>query len=165
MRRSEGSRRRKMRKTVLFFFATLLISFATSQSYLFAQQATSQPLAKLTIRVVDLRNHKGQLIFGVFDSEKGFPSSEHDARNWQVRTIDADTVEFTCELPPGKYGASVLHDENKNNKMDTNAVGIPSEGYAVTNDPKPRFRAAKFSESQFDLPPEGKTLTMSMQYF
>ena len=154
-----------MRKVILVFFATLLIFFAPSRQRLFAQPATSQPLAKLTIKVVDLRNHKGQLIFGVFDSEKGFPSSEKNAKNWQVHAVDADTVEFTCELPPGKYGASALHDENKNNKMDTNAVGIPSEGYAVTNNPKPKFRAAKFSEALFDLPPEGKTLTISMQYF
>ncbi|MBC8107340.1 MAG: DUF2141 domain-containing protein [Anaerolineae bacterium] len=130
-----------------------------------AEPTTNPALAKLTIKVVDLRSHKGQLIYGVFDSEKGFPSSSKLAKNWQVRAVDADTLEFTCELPPGKYGASALHDENNNNKMDTNLVGIPSEGYAVTNNPKPRFRAAKFSESIFELPPEGKTLTISMQYF
>ena len=146
------------------FVVLFVLLFVPSWQNSSAQPAP-QSLAKLTIKVVDLRNHKGQLIFGVFDSEKGFPSSERDAKNWQVRAVDGDTVEFTCELPPGKYGASALHDENSNNKMDTNALGIPKEGYSVTNNPKPKLRAAKFSESLFDLPPEGKTLTMSMQYF
>jgi len=149
---------------VIVLFAVFGALFAPSPLFS-SDPATGQAPAKLTIRVVDLRNHKGRLIFGVFASEKGFPSSERDSRNWQVRAVDADTIEFTCELPPGKYGASALHDENKNGKMDMNALGIPSEGYAVTNNPKPRFRAAKFSESLFDLPPEGATLTISMQYF
>ena len=35
----------------------------------------------------------------------------------------------------------VLHDENSNNKFDRIFVGIPKEGYGVTNNPKPAARA------------------------
>jgi uncharacterized protein (DUF2141 family) len=49
--------------------------------------------------------------------------------------------------------------------MDRNLAGIPKEGYGVTNNPKPRFRAATFDEATFDLPAEGKTLSISVQYF
>src|SRR5438105_14764257 len=80
----------------------------------------TQPTATLTITVKDLRNHKGQLVFGVFKTADGFPTDSAKAVNWQVRKIDADTVRFTCELPPGRYGASVLHDENSNGQMDKN---------------------------------------------
>jgi uncharacterized protein (DUF2141 family) len=155
---------RVTKQIVPYFFAIVVLLFAPSRLVL-SEPPASQPVARLVIKVVDLRNHKGQLIFGVFDSARGFPTTEQFAKNWQVREFDSDTVEFVCELPPGKYGASVLHDENKNNKMDTNFVGIPSEGYGVTNNPKPRFRAATFNESLFDLPPEGATLTISLQYF
>ncbi len=125
----------------------------------------TQPTATLTITIKDLRNHDGQLIFGVFKKADGFPTDSRKAENWQVKKIDADTITFTCELPPGKYGASVLHDENKNDKMDKNVAGIPKEGYGVTNNPKPRLRAATFDESTFTLPSDGKTLTISVQYF
>jgi uncharacterized protein (DUF2141 family) len=128
-------------------------------------QPTTQPLATLTIRVTDIRNHKGQLIFGVFDAADGFPNQEKTSRNWQIKEITADTMEFSCELAPGTYGASVLHDENKNSKMDKSVVGIPQEGYGVTNNPKPKLRPAKFEEALFTLPPEGATLTISLQYF
>ena len=126
-----------------------------------ATQATTQ----LTIHVTDLRNHKGQLIFGVFTSADGFPSVPAKSVNWQIKDADADTVTFTAALPPGVYGASVLHDENRNAKMDKNIAGIPLEGYGVTNNPKPGFRAATFKESTFTLPPEGATMTISLQYF
>lgn len=125
----------------------------------------SQPAATLTITVKDLRNHNGQLIFGVFKSADGFPTDSQKAVNWQVKPADADSVVFTATLPPGKYGASVLHDENKNGKMDKNFAGIPIEGYGVTNNPKPALRGATFEEARFDLPPRGASLTISIQYF
>lgn len=132
--------------------------------------ATGGPPATLTIKTVDLRNRNGQLIFGVFTQSDGFPSDAKKSVNWQVKAAtendpaDPKVVVFTCQLPPGMYGASVLHDENKNGQMDTR-LGIPREGYGVTNNPKPKFRAAKFSESTFTLPPQGATLTISLQYF
>jgi uncharacterized protein (DUF2141 family) len=125
----------------------------------------TQPLARLTVRVIDLRNHKGQLIFGVFKSADGFPEEPKKSVNWQVKTIDGDAVVFTVLLPPGKYAASVLHDENKNNKMDMSFLGIPEEGYGMTNNPKPEYREARFPEALFDLPAGGATITISMQYF
>jgi uncharacterized protein (DUF2141 family) len=100
----------------------------------------------------------------VFDQPKGFPSTKETSVNWQVRPA-TDGIEFTARLPPGKYAASVLHDENRNGRMDRDAVGIPLEGYGVTNNPKPHFRAARFDEAIFQLPPQGITVTISVQYF
>jgi uncharacterized protein (DUF2141 family) len=121
--------------------------------------------ATLTVKVVDLRNHSGKLIFGVFKTDKGFPSKEKNALNWQVRAIDKSEMVFTCQLPPGEYAASVLHDENDNGDMDTNLIGMPTEGYGVTNNPKPRFRAAKFKEALFTHSEDGSQMTISLQYF
>jgi uncharacterized protein (DUF2141 family) len=47
--------------------------------------------------------------------------------------------------------------------MDTNAVGIPREGYGVSNDPRPRFRAPRFSEAQVRITRD-TTLTLRMAY-
>jgi len=123
------------------------------------------PTAKLTIKITDLRNHKGDLIFGVFKSADGFPTEKAKSVNWQVRSADASDLTFTVQLPPGRYSASVLHDENRNGKMDFNAFGVPVEGYGVTNNPKPKLRKATFDEARFNLPSGGATLTISVQYF
>ena len=127
--------------------------------------ASTQPTATLKITIKDMRNRKGRLIFGVFRTADGFPTEETKSVNWQVSKIEGNTVTFACQLPPGKYGASVLHDENKNGQMDKSFAGVPKEGYGVTNNPKPKLRAATFEESKFELPAEGKELTISVQYF
>jgi uncharacterized protein (DUF2141 family) len=129
--------------------------------------ASTQPVvaktAHLIIHTADLRNHDGQLIFGVFKTADGFPSAEKKSVNWQVKPASSDGV-FECDLPPGVYAASVLHDENSNGDMDFNVAGVPTEGYGVTNNPKPNFRKAKFDEATFTLPAGGATMTISIQY-
>ena len=148
---------RKMMRNLLL--ALLLLPLAAV-----AQTAEEHSAATLTVRVTDLRNMKGDLIFGVFKSAAGFPSEKEKSANWQVEPAGANVV-FTATLPPGKYAASVLHDENRNGRMDRDVVGVPLEGYGVTNNPKPAFRAAKFDEAVFELPPGGANLTISIQYF
>jgi uncharacterized protein (DUF2141 family) len=131
-----------------------------------ATQAASQPAQPtLTVTVKGLRNHKGQLIFGVFRTAQGFPNIESKSVYWETKDADADAVTFVAHLPPGHYAASVLHDENRSGEMNRNFAGVPTEGYGVTNNPKPAFRAATFDEAAFDLPAEGKALTISVQYF
>jgi uncharacterized protein (DUF2141 family) len=127
--------------------------------------ATTPVGAPLTINIKDVRNKKGNLIFGVFRTADGFPTVESKSVYWEVRDAGADSRTFTTHLPPGRYGASVLHDENRSGDMDRGIGGIPLEGYGVTNNPKPLLRAATFKEATFDLPPQGATLTISMQYF
>lgn len=120
--------------------------------------------APLTITIKDLRNHKGTLIFGVFNQPVGFPNVESKSVYWEVRAADAGSVTFATGLPPGRYAASVLHDENRSGEMDRGFGGLPLEGYGVTNNPKPKMRAATFDEATFTLPPEGKEMTISVQY-
>ena len=37
------------------------------------------------------------------------------------------------DLPAGVYAVSVFHDENMNQKLDKNFVGVPKEEYGASN--------------------------------
>jgi uncharacterized protein (DUF2141 family) len=123
------------------------------------------PAATLNVPVVDLRNRKGSLRLGVFDRARGFPKDRKAAILWQSVPADADAPTFVVDLPPGQYAVVVLHDENDNKKLDANLIGIPTEGYGVSNNPKPKRRAATYKEAAFILPAEGAELPVSVQYF
>ncbi|HSV15612.1 MAG TPA: DUF2141 domain-containing protein [Tepidisphaeraceae bacterium] len=130
----------------------------------FAAAPASQPqTVHLVVHVADVRNQNGQLIFGVFAQPDAFPNIQSKSVNWQVKPASGDGV-FTCDLSPGVYAASVLHDENGNGDMDRNFAGVPTEGYGVTNNPKPKYRQATFKEATFTLPAGGAELTISIQY-
>lgn len=134
------------------------------ESTLATKPATAQATAILTVNAKDLRNRKGVLIFGVFGRADGFPNVEKKSVHWEVKDANASDLTFTARLPPGRYAASVLHDENRSGEMDRGVAGLPLEGYGVTNNPKPKMRAATFNEATFALPAEGKELTISLQY-
>ena len=52
----------------------------------------------------------------------------------------AGTMRFVVQdLAPGRYALSAFHDENDNGELDTNLLGIPSEGYGFGNDASAAF--------------------------
>ena len=43
------------------------------------------------------------------------------------------------DLAPGRYALSAFHNENDNGELDTNLLGVPSEGYGFGNDASAAF--------------------------
>ena len=66
------------------------------------------------------------------------------------------------DLPPGTYAVQVMHDENENNKLDTNFLGIPTEGYGFSNNPNV-MRKAHFDEARFDVGADAATITIRLR--
>ena len=67
----------------------------------------------------------------------------------------------TFDVPPGAYAVSTLHDENKNNKMDTNAFGFPKEGYGASNNVVTHLHAASFDQAKFQVSDSGRKFPFS----
>ncbi len=42
-------------------------------------------------------------------------------------------------IAPGKYNISYFHDENKNNELDADFMGIPKEGYGFSNNASGKY--------------------------
>jgi uncharacterized protein (DUF2141 family) len=58
---------------------------------------------------------------------------------------------FEVTLPPGIYGARVLHDLNGNGEMDSNFVGMPKEPWAFSNNATGRLGPAKWQDAKFEI--------------
>ena len=68
-------------------------------------------------------------------------------RHWPT-PIEAGSHGVTAvmqDLPPGEYGVVTIHDENKNQKLDRNFVGVPKEGFGFANNPRVRLSAPPFA--------------------
>jgi uncharacterized protein (DUF2141 family) len=59
-------------------------------------------------------------------------------------------------LPPGKYAVRYFHDENLNDVMDTNLLGIPTEGYGFSNNATGKFGAPSFEKWLFEVKSDTK---------
>ncbi len=68
------------------------------------------------------------------------------------------------EIPRGTYALAVFHDENMNGKLDTNWLGIPTEGYGFSNDVKALKGAPSFSACRFQYDGGTLDMTISLHY-
>lgn len=83
----------------------------------------------LTIEITGLRNSKG-MIHGELHNEENKPVA-----NKSIEISDRHCCIVFDNLQPGKYSFKYIHDENKNDKLDTNWLGIPKEGFGYSNNP------------------------------
>jgi uncharacterized protein (DUF2141 family) len=131
------------------FLAILTLVVATLVSRIPAQTSTS---ATLTVRVIGARNAKGKIRVALFRSAEGFPGDASKAFRLENAPIDSQTLSsqmVLADLPAGQYALSVFHDENLNEKLDKNLMGIPKEGYGASNNPGRKMRAPTFEEARF----------------
>lgn len=124
--------------------------------------------AKIKLDFSNLRNHQGRVYISVYLKKDGFPGvAEKAFRREKVELSSAgDFKELTLDdLPEGDLAIAMIHDENSNGILDTNFLGIPTEGYATSNNPKPAMRAPQFEESRITLQKEEtKTLDVIFRY-
>jgi uncharacterized protein (DUF2141 family) len=70
-----------------------------------------------------------------------------------------------ANLRPGTYAVAVVHDENGNGRLDRNLLGVPSEGYGVSNNRTYSLSSPKWDESKFTVTAnEPAVLRVSLRY-
>lgn len=140
---------------------TLATLLATCTFALPAAQAQGQ--GSIEVQIEGVRNGTGQLACALFVGAEGFPGENGKARALMFGAIDNGTGRCSFNaLPAGRYAVSVIHDENSNQKMDTNLFGVPQEGYGVSNNKTYALSAPKWEESSLDLG-AGQNLKLSVK--
>ena len=121
--------------------------------------------ADLTITVKGVRSADGAVFLALYDSDKSFMKVPQAKTTRRLNASKGDLEIVIHDLPAGKYAIACYHDENGNGKLDTNALGIPEEGYGFSNDARGTSGPPTFSEAAFDF--DGKTdkaIAFSIQY-
>ena len=119
--------------------------------------AAPAPGAKLTVTVAGIRSDRGSIFCELFAGPSGYPKDATKAIQLKQVAISQKAASCVFEgLGPGTYAVAAYHDENGNGKLDTNFLGIPSEGVAASNDAKgtmgpPSFEKAKLTVATVDL--------------
>ncbi|MDA8992143.1 DUF2141 domain-containing protein, partial [Akkermansiaceae bacterium] len=102
--------------------------------------------AELVVVVSGAKNDNGKIGLLVFHKAEGFPDASEKALHRVEQVAKKGSLIFKLpDLNPGSYAFVVLHDENKNQKLDKNFIGYPKEGFAISNYSKiarPKFAKA-----------------------
>jgi uncharacterized protein (DUF2141 family) len=105
---------------------------------------------EIRVEVVGLRSDKGTVDCLLFSSADGFPGDAAKAAGKMKAIIEHGRAACTFDEPrAGTYAVAFIHDENENGKLDTNFLGIPSEGIGASNDAKATFGPPKWDDAKF----------------
>jgi uncharacterized protein (DUF2141 family) len=144
---------------------TLVLSGLVLGAPLLGLAADSRPTGAITATMVGFRNEKGLFRISLFDSKHGYPGDRARAFRTGSGRIQNGTATFSfADVPHGTYAIAVFHDENGNDKMDTNALGIPKEGGGASNDARGRFGPPKFDDAKFVLRDAQLKLRINIRY-
>ncbi len=112
----------------------------------------------LIVKISGLKSNKGHILAGVYNSEIGFLKNEYKGDVVEIKEKRATIIFKNID---GEYAVSFIHDENKNNKMDTNFFGIPKEDYGCSNNAKNFLGPPKYEDAKFMLS-ENKTMLIEL---
>jgi uncharacterized protein (DUF2141 family) len=139
---------------------TLLVLVPT---LLAASEAAGDTGVTLAVHASALRSQKGALVCRLFASGDGFPARPTYKAARRVTILG---TEATCEfrdVRPGVYAVALFHDENGNGKLDTNFLGLPSEGVGTSNNKRPLVGPPSWGGSKFRLEHDG-TIRVTLHY-
>lgn len=139
-------------KTLLMF-----PSFAVLSLIAVAVQA-----GELAVTITDIRESQGLLMVSVVNSDAAWNNQAKPVAAQKIAAVKGEMTLNFPDLPPGKYAVQVMHDENGNNKLDANFLGIPSEGYGFSNNPNV-MRRAHFDEAVFEVGADKTVITIRLR--
>jgi uncharacterized protein (DUF2141 family) len=121
----------------------------------------------LDVHIKNIQRAKGQVCVAVFADAAAFQSEK---AIWQTKCakkmVSNGSLDLTISIHVGKYGLSVLDDENMSGKMEYNLLGIPREGFGFSNYYHRGFCKPAFDDFCFIVEKdETKVITVYMKYF
>ncbi len=144
----------------LTFLLPSLVSIGLSNT------VQAEPINTLTVVVNGIKHQKGQICLKVYASEKGFPLSETSGvKSGCVKITGSSVKKEFIGLKPGKYAVAVVDDQNGDYKLNQDFLGIPQEGFGVSNNPTVSVITGtpKFNKASFPLQ-KNTTINIEMKY-
>lgn len=136
-------------KKLLSYSITSLLMAAIGSLSLVTVLSQNAYAADLTVNVSEIEQGKGHVLVAVYADEKSYNSGKASFSNTVKAINNQETILFK-NIPEGDYAIKMYQDENDNNELDFNMIGIPKEGYGFSNNVG-QFGAPEYVEAKFTI--------------
>jgi uncharacterized protein (DUF2141 family) len=131
-----------------FFLALILLC----NGYASSQKPAALNTVTLTIQVENVNQDGGNIGVLLFNSPKGWPEDRLAALKDIVVPAHPGTVTVLVPgLQPGDYAIAIVHDVNRNHKVDKNMFGKPKEQWGMSNNPHATLHAPSFDTAKISV--------------
>ena len=135
----------------LYLHILIILNFLFS-NLIFSQEETTKFYItelrgdiSLEMEINNLESNKGPIYIRILDE------NENPVIVGKSPVINYSSEISFDSISAGKYAIQFFHDENENQKMDFNLIGIPKEKFGSSNDVKPILGPPKFEKMLFEI--------------
>jgi uncharacterized protein (DUF2141 family) len=127
-------------------------------------EVPDQGLVTVTVRVHGVAEPRGTLNVGLYSSEETWLSTDYShSRNGRVGRV-GEVIELVMEdVPAGVYAASLFQDLDDTSSLSRNALGIPTDPWAMSNDAVGSFGPATFESAAVAIVPPKTILDVRLR--
>jgi uncharacterized protein (DUF2141 family) len=119
----------------------------------------------LNIKIEHIRNSRGRIYLGFFKDDASFQEEKPfmEKRLSKV-SMENESLSVNMPIPEGLYGIVLLDDENSDDIMDYNWLGIPREGFGFSDFYLRGYRRPVFSDFDFIVTGPIKSIRIVIRY-
>ncbi len=119
-------------------------------------------LAHGTIVVKNVEHNEGYIDLKVYNNKDSFLEEKLAIEHIRKKAVKGKTIIPLSKIHEGEIAIVVYHDEDSNNELKTGFFWRPKEGYAFSNDYRPKG-PPKFSKALINLK-HGIPVTIKLNY-
>ncbi len=106
---------------------------------------------QIVVEVVNVPKSNGKISVAIYDSEDSFLKFDQVFSSGSSEAKSGTTKVLLNNIPDGEYAIALFHDENGNDELDTNWLGIPKEKVAFSNAKMRAFGPPKYIDCAFKV--------------
>lgn len=145
---------------------TLIFCFTFLLSGLYANSQGVQNKGEVVVYVSNISNSNGNIKAAMFKGIESYESKKATpVAKARVLIQNGKAVITFKDIPYGEYTLKVFHDENDDVKVNTNWIGIPTEGFGVSNNAIGTFGPQSYDKAKFVVKQATTNQYITLKYY
>jgi uncharacterized protein (DUF2141 family) len=125
-------------------------------------QSNENIFGDLTIIISGLRSEAGDIKIGLFNSEDSWKSKKEKFKGATISIKNQKAEWVIKNIPYGEYAIKFFHDENGDDKINTNFIGMPTETYGFYMSGNCKYIPPSFNKAKFMFKSKNQTIEIKL---
>lgn len=133
---------------IYFFLISAVFSF---NSLAIDVNQTNNQKGTLIVKFLGLKSSEGNIKVALANSKSNYSDHKNPYIGITAEIKNNISTAVIENIPFGEYAVKAFHDEDANDKLNTNFLGIPMEDYGFSNNARGTFGPPSWEDAKFQF--------------
>ena len=130
-----------------FLMSGVIVLVLMNISVGIGQESSDQ--GELIVVINGFDNDEGVVKIALSDTQEDYEAHDEAFRTGESGINQKRAVWIFEKIPFGEYAIKIYHDEDSDNELNTNFLGMPTEEYGFSNNARGSFGPASWEDAKF----------------